>query len=1115
MSDKFVPLSATRLAAWMFGELRQRGSILGVPRELFWTPVRAPYAMERYGVRLETPLGVAAGPHTQLAGNLVLAWLMGCRFLELKTIQTLDEIEVAKPCIDMEDAGFNCEWSQELKIDESFAEYLHAWVLIHALRQELGWGSDPSTPGFLFNMSVGYNLEGILNPNVQSFLDRMDDASAALPEAVEAVADQAPAVRELALPTRLSDNVTLSTMHGCPPDEIERIGLYLIQERGLHTTIKINPTLLGPKRLRRLLNEQLGFRDIQVPDVAFEHDLKYADAVKMIASLRAAAEKKGVFFGLKLTNTLEVMNHRSVFRDDQEMMYMSGRSLHALSLELAATLLEELNAEVPISVSGGVDAFNLGAVLAAGLAPVTVCSDALKPGGYLRLPQYLSRLGDAMAAAGAADLDAWVGTQAETPAAPAAMRVANARARVAAAVASPRHRALAHPVHPKGDAPLEWFDCIAPPCQTGCPAHQNIPDYLYLVAEGRPAEALRVIRDTNPLPRITGAVCDHPCVTRCVRNHYDDPLAIRQVKRFAAYHGRGEAPDTDAPTPAPEHGGQVAVVGAGPAGLAAAFRLRLRGYRVTVFDGRKGPGGMVQWAIPAFRLTEDDIRQDLERIAATGVAFAYGCRIGEDRTFASLREEYDHVIVAVGAQQGRLMGLEGEADTAGVMDGLSFLMDVRAGRSVELGSDVCIVGGGNAAMDAARTAWRLAGDGRVHVLYRRTRAEMPADPDEIAALEDEGVVLDELVMPTRIIARDGRIAGVECVRMALSETDASGRPRPVPIEGSEHEIPCSALVVCVSQRARLGFLEGSEVKLTRWETIEADDATGQTAARAVYAAGDVVTGPSTVIRAVAAGQRVADRILKRDGRAEPQTPLHTPHAVDDLELWRRRATRVERAPLPERPVPSRRDFDEVTPVLDEAAARAEASRCLLCNEMCSLCVSVCPNRANHEYAVDPLEVEVPVLQLHGDALVEQTRRVVSVTQRRQIVNLTHLCNECGNCATFCPTSGAPYRDKPRLHLDRASYEAETERALLYQRSGDTFGLRTRMAGVELRLEQQGDVLRYVTPTAEVLLDTDYEVTRATPGAKAQPGTTVDLRVAVALHLVLQGLQRSLPSLIDG
>ncbi len=402
MGDRFGPISMEQLTDWVFAELETKDSIFGVPRAAFFVPDPSDrFRVEVYGRTLETPFGVAAGPHTQMAQNIIVSWLMGARFIELKTIQTLDELEIAKPCIDVEDEGYNVEWSQELKVFESFDEYLRAWVLVHALHARLGFPGD--APGVIFNMSVGYDLEGIQQPNVQWYLDAMRDASAYLSDYVEIVARRFPGIRDQAIPTCVSDTMTLSTMHGCPPEEIEQITLYLLQERRLHTSVKCNPTLLGPDRVRGIINGDLGFNDVPIPDEAFGHDLKYVDAVPMFHNLRRVAAAEGLRFGLKLSNTLEVENWRSRF-DADGMMYLSGRALHPVTTNLAAMLSEEFRGDVMLSYAGGADCFNVADLLAAGLTTVTVCSDLLKTGGYLRLAQYTENLAAAMDAADAADL---------------------------------------------------------------------------------------------------------------------------------------------------------------------------------------------------------------------------------------------------------------------------------------------------------------------------------------------------------------------------------------------------------------------------------------------------------------------------------------------------------------------------------------------------------------------------------------------------------------------------------------------------------------------------------------------------------------------------------------
>jgi putative selenate reductase YgfK subunit len=338
-SDKFWSCEVETLLHWILEEEKQ-GQIFGIRKELFFTPKETdPFRLQRYGQLLETPLGVAAGPHTQLSQNLIAAWLTGARYLELKTVQVLDELEVTKPCIDMTDEGYNCEWSQELKLDQSFDEYLNAWIILHILKDKFGWGTSKEL-GFIFNMSVGYNLEGILSPTVQHFLDRMQNCAAEKDARIEGLAKFYPRVKDLDIPDRISDNITISTMHGCPPDEVEKIGRYFVTERQFNTTIKLNPTLLGPERLRGILNDKLGFETV-VPDLAFEHDLKYTDGVALIRALLTDAEKSGVAFNIKLTNTLETANQEQNLPKNEKMVYMSGRALHPISINLAARLQAE------------------------------------------------------------------------------------------------------------------------------------------------------------------------------------------------------------------------------------------------------------------------------------------------------------------------------------------------------------------------------------------------------------------------------------------------------------------------------------------------------------------------------------------------------------------------------------------------------------------------------------------------------------------------------------------------------------------------------------------------------------------------------------------------------
>jgi len=1092
MDKALRPAPLELLARWVFGELESRETVLGLPRKNFAVPDERLLSF-LFGRPLAAPLGVAAGPHTQLAQNIVASFLCGARFVELKTVQILDEIAVSRPCIDSADETYNCEWSQELRLEESFQEYLNAWVLVHALAHKLGMKG----PGTLFAMSVGYDLKGITHPRVQRFIAQMRDAREALPAAVEEVARAYPPVRDLEIPHRISDHITLSTMHGCPPAEIERIARYLLEDLGVHTWVKLNPTLLGPERLRGLLNGTLGF-DIEVPEAAFEHDPRFADAMAMVKNLARAAEGRPNRFGLKLSNTLEVVNKRGVFPPGERVMYLSGRALHPLTLSLAKAVIDATDGAVPVSFCGGADAENFPDLLADGLGPVTVCTDLLKPGGYARLQQYLENLTSAMVRVGADSLDAFVHASSLGKGAQA-----NLARHLAATVADARYARRERPLAFKGQRALGAFDCIAAPCQEACPAHQNIPDYLWLVAHGRASEALGVILRTNPQPGVTGSVCDHPCTERCVRNFYDAPLAIREVKRFA--FERGEAPREE---PGPDRGVKVAIVGAGPAGLSAAYFLAKMGFEPVLFEAKAALGGMVSGVIPGYRLTGKAIGNDLERLRQLGVEVNLNRTLGRDFTLEGLRRDYPYVFLAVGAQRGKRLGIPGEG-AAGVLDALEFLDRLRARAPLELGAKVLVVGGGNSAMDAARSARRLAQAGEVALVYRRTRAEMPADPDEVREALEEGVGLHDLLAPARVVLEGGRVVGLACTPMVLGPPDASGRPRPVPSGEGERILAADTIIPAIGQEPVLDFLAGLALARRKDGTLEVDPRTRETSVRGLFAGGDVARGPASVIKAVADGHAVARAIGERHGlvpEPEPWLDKASPLA----ELMDKKSRRATPQSVPVLPLARRGGFSEVVQSLSRQAAVDEASRCLDCDDLCSLCVTVCPNRANVAYTVVPRTLELPQLVAREGKLVASGARRYRVEQSVQILNVGDFCNDCGNCSTFCPTAGAPYKDKPRFFIDREGYARAAGDAFRLVREGAAVTLEARLGGRPHALVRRPGAAEYRTEGLTARFDPEsWTLLGFEASGPAADGAALDFDVCAKLIALLEA-EEALP-----
>jgi putative selenate reductase len=1012
VSDKFTPIPLPRLLALTLNEI-SNNRFLGLPGSLFFIPKATdPFRMQRYGEVLETPVGVAAGPHTQLSVNIIAAWLCGARYIELKTIQTLDELEVSKPCIDMQDEGYNCEWSQELKVEQSFHEYMNAWIIIHILRKELGFEGQVGT---LLNMSVGYNLEGILNENVQWFFAKMQDCSKELAQAKNSIRDIYQNIDELEIPACISNHITLSTMHGCPPDEIGKIGLYLINEKKLHTTIKLNPTLLGPVELRSLLNDKMGFSAI-IPDLAFEHDLKYPDALKILDMLGKASVSQGLHFSVKLTNTLESRNNKQIFSEKEGMMYMSGRALHPISVSVARKLQNDLDGKLDVSFSAGVDCFNIAEVLSCGMKPVTVCSDLLKPGGYGRLWQYMDNLRNEFAEKRAASIDEYIvsiaGMTGLSATDAALLNLNNYADRVGDNPAY--HKTSFTDPSIKTNRPLGFFDCIHAPCTDTCPTHQGIPDYMFHTATGDNASAFETIFDTNPFPSVTGMVCDHLCQGKCTRINYDEALHIREIKRFVAESVTGYSKVKSIEP----NGRKAAIIGAGPAGLSCAWFLRKAGFEVDVFEQKNIAGGMVSSAIPSFRLTNEAIERDIQRILASGVKLHDNYKIDKEN-FEAIRLEHDVVFLAAGAQESAELVIEG-INANGVIDPLQFLFDVRQNKPSQLGKNVVIIGGGNTAMDAARTAYRLVGkDGKVTIVYRRSIKEMPADKGEIQAVLDEGIEIIEFTNPEYVISSEGNVTAIQCSKNILALKGKDGRPVPVKVPGSEFTISCDTIIPAIGQKLAIDFIDPLILKSI--------NGSYKTAVDRLYIGGDALRGASTAINAIGDGRKAAAAIIAALSLSNPAKVNHTKKNINTAELIHRKAVREYGISPAETPLDNRQNFDLVMASLSPEEARKEASRCLQCDEICNVCVSVCPNLANFGFDIEPLRYNLQKAVLKDDgSIAMEADRLFSVEQTHQVLNIRDLCNECANCETFCPSSGKPYADKPGLCLSVHTLNQEGE-----------------------------------------------------------------------------------------
>jgi putative selenate reductase len=443
-------------------------AVFGLPRRSFWRGAEGlDLSIAHPGGAAATPLGIAAGPHTQLAHNIVVGWLAGARVIELKTVQVLDRLEIPRPCIDAPDIGTNVEWSQELPIERSAEQYAAAWAIIHIL-DALGIPGLPGPIATRFDASVGYDLAGIRSDKVARFLDTMGDAGPLLADFRRRLSPALRAAAAVEVPARIVDQVTLSTFHGCPPEEIEAMVEHLFTRHRLHVVVKFNPTLLGFAAVDELLHARMGYRDLVLDRAAFEQDLQWAPALAMFGRLARVAAREGLSLGAKFTNTLVVKNTRGHLSG--EVVYLSGPPLHPIAVALAARFAEATGGVHPIAFSGGIDAENFADAVACGLRPVTTCTDLLKPTGYRRLPRYLKALVAAMEGAGARDVAGLAAAVAGPGESGGAALPRSLNAYAARAAADPRYAAAARAPAATQPTGLALFDCAScNNCTLVCP----------------------------------------------------------------------------------------------------------------------------------------------------------------------------------------------------------------------------------------------------------------------------------------------------------------------------------------------------------------------------------------------------------------------------------------------------------------------------------------------------------------------------------------------------------------------------------------------------------------------------------------------------------------------
>ena len=879
MSEKMYPIPFKSLINWIVTEYAREGEIFGVHTPYYAAGKTLPI----FGERIETPFGPAAGPNSQLAQNIIAAYMAGARFFEVKTVQKMDGAELAacvpRPCILAADEGYNQEWSTELEVPQARDEYIKAWCALKVLSKVYGFG-DPD--GFVFNMSVGYDLEGIKGEKVNTYIDNMMDASETkqFKECLEVLTELFPVEKDYiaSISPRVSRSVTVSTLHGCPPQEIERIASYLLTEKHLHTFVKCNPTILGYKTARTIL-DSMGYDYIVFDEHHFNEDLQWVDAVPMFERLQALADSKGLEFGLKLSNTFPVDTTRNELPGTE--MYMSGRSLFPLTIEMCNRISRQFNGKMRISFAGGAEFFNCDKLFAAGIWPITVATTILKPGGYNRLHQMVEKTEKL-------PYKAFCGTD------------SSAISDMSTASHSDFHHLK--PIKPvasrKSEEKVPWIDCFTAPCKGGCPIHQDIPEYIELCRKGLYGPALKLITEKNALPFITGTICAHRCQNKCSRNFYEESVQIRDTKLVAATKGYG-ALMADIKVPAKVEGKKAAIIGGGPTGIAAAYFLGRAGIETTIFEREEKLGGVPRYVIPAFRISDEAIDKDVSLMERYGVEVKCGAPAPSVEELKKLG--YTHILIATGAWQA------GKLDIPGNVKGvIGWMKEMKTQVKPCLDGHVVVVGAGNTAMDAARVAKRM-GAASSTIVYRRTKKEMPADEHELKLAIDEGVNLVELAAP--VAQENGKL---KLEKMKLGEPDASGRRAPV-ATGEFFEIPCDLVISAVGEKVDAKLMADNGIEMER------KGPAFKTNVENVWCAGDAHRGPATVVEGIADAASFAEAVIGET------------HNYD----------------IPEAAYPSKAQAIAKKGILKMAKdACCEGSRCLDCNTVCENCADSCPNRAN-------------------------------------------------------------------------------------------------------------------------------------------------------------------------
>lgn len=1016
-----------------------RKEIFDIPEKLFYRHwYHKTLYTEKYGKTLHNPIGLASGPLTQLAQNIITGWLCGARVIELKTIQPDANTQVLKPSIHIADVAIHTEATHEMEPEAAYEQFLNAWIIIHILHHKLFMGhKGPDSIGTIFVMSLGYTLTDIRSEKIQWFIEKMMNCNIEKHEKIKQLKSIYPAIEKIDIPDEISNAFTINTFPGCSAREIEYACKFLMIDKKLHPTVKLDPILMGYNSVQAILESENSF-DIELSDEKIQESINYLDALKLIDNLQSTAREMELELTIKLSNGLMCKNPSRRIPSGAAHVYLTGNALHPIAVNLAAKMQSKYGGMLNMSFSGGADCFNIANLLMSGFSTVTVCTDLLKPGGYGRLHQYFQELATIFSNYQVKTIKELILKSASSYGVKesAAENLMNYAIKTLNDQAYKRNDNFGNSIN--GKQKLEKYDCISAPCSDVSPMQNDVSGICHYTAKNNPDKAFAAVLANNPLPAITGMAGPEKHHRHCTRLNYDHPVLMNELERFISEY---EPTEEVLKPPVEKNKLEVAVIGGGPAGLSCAWFLNRFGFQVDVFEAEAQVGGMIAQTAPEFRLSNDAIQRDIQRIKNSGIKILANSHINKER-YENIRENYDFTFIATGAVFPDYFDFQKD-ETEGIIDGVEFLKKNKTNRQLTPGLHYAVLGSNYIAADAARTAKRICGsEGSVTLITPEAFEKMTVDPSMLKAIEDEDIEIFDSAWVLEPVKNKSKIIGLK-----LAETEpAMKNNKVVPgftlREESQQAFLFDIIISCPDRKSGNGFFNLKNIKKSTLTTA--------TRVEDVYAGGAFTNTAGTLESAIGEGKLAALEIAAAAGISIPKNSFSISKNIPLQEIQLKRFHREKPLKTDILPPAERMNFEPVFRTIKPVKAIREANRCLHCDVICNVCVNVCPNKAIFPFEINPADLNVPTVVESDDKPYVSYESTLPIQQKHQVMVIADWCNNCGNCTSFCPKSGSPNLDKLRVHLNKKSFanelsgilltKTEDHRMMTLKRNGNIFTL---------------------------------------------------------------------------